>query len=193
MKNRKGFTLIELLAVIVILAILLAVAIPRVTKYISDSRRDSFITTAKEFASTVMNNITSEMYEAPIGTGDVTIVSINMVELQKGGKKSPYNGKWINDSSYVAVVNVGTDIDPKYDYYVTLTDSKRYTLPLTHQNEISSDNVVRNTAAQTKASITALCGSEDGSAMSVGNIVGLQDLRPSTGWSAIIYSANNCK
>lgn len=193
MKNKKGFTLIELLAVIVILAILLAVAIPRVTKYISDSRRDSFITTAKEFADTVTKNATSEMYQLPIGNDEVTIVSINMVELQKGGSKSAYNGRWINDSSYVAIVNVGTDINPKYDYYIAVTDSKRYTLPLVNQNKIASNQVVRNSAAKTKASITPICGSENGTYMTLNTISGLEEIRPAGGWNATVYSADNCK
>jgi len=192
MRNKKGFTLIELLAVIVILAILLAIAIPRVTKYISESRKDSFITTAKEFADTVSKNATSEMYNLP-GVGEVTIVSINMIELQKGGDKSAYNGKWINDSSYVAIVNVGTNVDPKYDYYIALTDSKRYTIPLINQNDIVSNQVVKNTVSKSVATITPLCGSEDGTYRVVGNIAGLEKLRPSNGWGAYIYSANNCK
>ena len=47
--KKKGFTLIELLAVIVILAILLAIAIPKVTQYITKSRKDSLIATEKTF------------------------------------------------------------------------------------------------------------------------------------------------
>ena len=111
MKNKKGFTLIELLAVIVILAILLAVAIPMVTKYISDSRKDSLVTTAKEFADAVEKDATGGKYELPIGTNEVTIVSLDLMSLQKGGTKSPFNAKWTIDSSYVAIINVGTDID----------------------------------------------------------------------------------
>ena len=38
LNNKKGFTLIELLAVIVILAILVMVAIPAVTKYLNSAR-----------------------------------------------------------------------------------------------------------------------------------------------------------
>ena len=70
MKNKKGFTLIELLAVIVILAILLAVAIPQVTKYITNSRKDSYVTTAKDFADAVRKDATGELYDLPIATND---------------------------------------------------------------------------------------------------------------------------
>ena len=45
MKNKKGFTLIELLAVIVILGLLMAIAIPSVTKYITESRKKTLTTT----------------------------------------------------------------------------------------------------------------------------------------------------
>ena len=45
--NKKGFTLIELLAVIIILGILMIIAIPSVTKYISDSRKSAYVDTAK--------------------------------------------------------------------------------------------------------------------------------------------------
>ena len=192
MKNRKGFTLIELLAVIVILAILLAVAIPMVTKYISDSRRDSLVTTAKEFADTVEKNATAEKYELPISSGDVTIVSFDMIQLQKGGTKSPFNARWTIDSSYVAIINVGTDIDPIYKYYVTLADSKRYTIPLTYSENVASDLVVRNDVSKSKASVTPICGDSAGKYMILNNIAGLEDLRPSGGWNVTAYSSNEC-
>ena len=190
--NKKGFTLIELLAVIVILAILLAIAIPRVTKYISDSRKDSMVTTAKEFADTVEKDATSEKYELPISNSDVTIVSLDLMQLQKGGTKSPFNAKWTIDSSYVAIINVGTDINPIYRYFVTLTDSKRYTIPLTYSESVSSSLVIRNDASKTKATITPICGDEAGKYMILDNIAGLEDYRPAGGWNVTAYSGDEC-
>ena len=47
MKDNKGFTLIELLAVIVILGVLLAIAIPSVSKYINTAKKSAFIINVK--------------------------------------------------------------------------------------------------------------------------------------------------
>ena len=184
MKNKKGFTLIELLAVIVILAILLAVAIPRVTNYISGSRRDSLVTTAREFADTVEKDATKEIYELPISNNDITIVSLNLMNLQKGGSKSPFNAKWVYSNSYVAIVNIGTDIDPIYKYYVTLSDKKKYSLPLVESEKINSKQIVRNGDL---ASITPICGSKEGEYKVMGKIKGLEELNPTGSWNATIY------
>ena len=192
MKNKKGFTLIELLAVIVILAILLAVAIPRVTQYITNSRKNSFVTTTKDFVDAIRKDATSEIYDFPIANSDVTIVSVNMVGLEKGGLKSAYNGRWIQNSSYVAIINVGTDIDPVYNYYVALSDSKRYTIPLTLDESVNTSSIIRNTNSKNRTDITPICGDTEGKYMIISNIAGLEAYRPVNGWNATVYSSDGC-
>jgi len=191
-KNKKGFTLIELLAVIVILAILLAIAIPKVSKYISNSRKDSFVLAAKELVDGVRNDATSELYDLPIGTDDVTIVSLDMIKLEKGKTKSSINGTLLSKYSYVAIINVGTDEDPDYEYYIALRDSKRYTITLMDEEHITRDSIIRNNAAGTKAPITAMCGSKTGSYKVMKKIDGLEKYQPLNGWNVTVYSSVEC-
>ena len=64
--KKNGFTLIELLAVIIILGILMIIAIPSVTRYISDSRKNSYVDSAKEIIGSARNLVNSgelEMYD----------------------------------------------------------------------------------------------------------------------------------
>ena len=56
MKNKKAFTLIELLAVIVVLALILLIAVPRVLKTISDSEKESFRLTGENLVKVVEDN-----------------------------------------------------------------------------------------------------------------------------------------
>ena len=186
--GKKGFTLIELLAVIVILAVLMAIAIPKVTQYITKSRKDSLVTTSKDFINAVRNDATSEMFDFPIGVDDVTIISLDLIKLEKGGKKSSFNGAWLPKYSYVAVINV----DPDYEYYISVRDSKRYNIALTEENELTRESIIRNNPNNTKVTIDSMCGSEDGEYKVLNNIKGLESHRPSTGWNATVYSSVSC-
>lgn len=55
--NKKGFTLIELLAVIIILGVLMIIAIPSVTQYIQNSRKEAYVKTIDSFSRAVMQEV----------------------------------------------------------------------------------------------------------------------------------------
>ncbi len=113
MKNKKGFTLIELLAVIIILGILLIIAIPSVTSYISDSRKSSYIDTAKEIiggARNLVNEGKLNMYD----TDTTYYINASCIETENA-LKSPY-GDFAK--AYVVVTYNGSG----YNYYWASVD-----------------------------------------------------------------------
>ena len=80
--NKKGFTLIELLAVIIILGILMIIAIPSVTKYINDSRKNSYIGTAKEMVAGARNMVNDGKLEM-FDTGTTYYIDINCINFNR--------------------------------------------------------------------------------------------------------------
>ena len=220
MRNKKGFTLIELLAVIVILGVLLAIAIPKVSQYISGSRKKSFIDAGQLFINSVREDITAEEFPAPINTNDVTIITLDIANLNKAKQKSSWGGKYVLNKSYVAVVNVGTSSNPKYEYYFAAQDTKGYAVPLTNEAELEPDKVVANAKNKMEVTIQSLCGSEEGTTTLYPSISGLPApvIRvksttttpkegeegtettttstlvesPTNGWNATIFSTADC-
>ena len=116
MKKKNGFTLIELLAVIIILGILMIIAIPSVTKYISDSRKNAYIDTAKEIISGA-RNIVNEGKLAMYDTNAAYYIPSSCVKTENASK-SPY-GEFIKDKTYVIVTYDGKGY--KY-YWISLDD-----------------------------------------------------------------------
>ena len=135
MKNKKGFTLIELLAVIIILGILMIIAIPAVTEYISSSRKNAYITTASRYIDGVRNKINAA--EIPVYDKEATYyIPGSCVSMEKGGK-SPY-GDW--KEYYVVVTYDGTG----YDYYWTSRDETNTGIYLTYQDLLDVDRIENN-------------------------------------------------
>ena len=157
--SKKGFTLIELLAVIVILGVLLAIAIPSVAKYINTAKKSTYVINVKEYADAAKKefNLASSEYELPISYGEASVISFGELEnaLENGGKKSPYGAKFIDVYSYVMVVNDGSAEKPHFTYYVAAVDEKGYGIGVKENN--STGMLMNNyTASITKSFVPAL-------------------------------------
>ncbi len=113
-KSNKGFTLIELLAVIIILGILMIIAIPSVTSYISDSRKNAYVDTAKEIISGARNLVNDGKLEM-FDTGTTYYIDAACIKTENGIAKSPY-GEFTK--AYIVVIYDGKG----YEYYWTSVD-----------------------------------------------------------------------
>ncbi len=115
-RNNKAFTLIELLAVIIILALLMAIAIPMVSKYIEQSRKKTHIRTAAAFVDGLTREIVSNNVPLMADSDSIYYIPFNCIPIEKGGT-SPH-GSW--EFAYVLM----TYDSGNRNYYIYSKDAK---------------------------------------------------------------------
>ena len=133
-KKKRAFTLIELLAVIIILGILMIIAIPAVTSYISDSRKNAYVDTAKEIVAGT-RNIVNEGKLGMYDTGVTYYIPYDYVQMENGKAKSPYGDF---TQAYVGVVYNGQGY--KY-YWISNDDTGQGVNSIVLADELDTDDI----------------------------------------------------
>jgi type IV pilus assembly protein PilA len=109
---KKGFTLVELLAVIVILAIILAIAVPSISSMINNAQRQAFIDNEKMIIKATKMYIGIDTNMLPINIGDTKEVTLNTLQ----------------SNNYIGIIKDPKDKAKTCNGYVliTKTDSNNY-------------------------------------------------------------------
>lgn len=120
MKNTKAFTLIELLATIIIVALLLVIAIPAVSRYIASSRANIYIKTLDSYADGAAKMVANGELSMMLDEEIIYYIPFNCINMEKA-KESPY-GAW--NFAYVLLTNR----DGKKHYYLYTKDIKNFSV-----------------------------------------------------------------
>ena len=115
--NKKGFTLIELLAVIVILGVLMTIAIPAVSRYIEDAKKQAFVINVANIIKTVKS-------KAAYDGKTKCYATARNIELEKG-KLTSYTGFiYIDEKNGNLSVSKIWIYDEKNKYFFNLNDEE---------------------------------------------------------------------
>ena len=128
MKNKKGFTLIELLAVIVVLALILLISVPKILRVIEESEKEAFRLTGEhlvkgardKYLMDSMVNVSSKIYTIEDGAFVEDTISMNGKLPDNGTIKVREDGKILlkaNNDKYCIIkdyldsrVTINTDV-----------------------------------------------------------------------------------
>lgn len=139
--KQKGFTLIELLAVVVILGVILAIAIPSVSDYITSSRKQTFINSAQSFIDAA-KAFASENggIRYPHNEGDSSYIQVSELPIDRGENESAFGAAYVPEKCYVRIVSVPRG----YDFYITLVDTKGNTLNDVKEQDLTPARITNN-------------------------------------------------
>ena len=202
-KKNKAFTLIELLAVIIILGVLMIIAIPSVTTYISNSRKNAYIDTAKNIVGGARNLVNTGKF----GMYDTSVtyyISVNRIPSENG-TRSPYGDF---TEAYIGVIYNGKS----YEYFWISNDTAREGIPVVTSidklenesiqsdvNDIDIRTTVETTGVKGRCTIMILkdgdtwngplsannCNGENGNSGSSGNTVSVPVSFATDSWATI--------
>ena len=141
MKNEKGFTLIELLAVIVIIGILMAIAIPSINLIIMDARKDIYVNSAMTFINEAEKEVINSTFEIDDPDTTYYIHIANLVDDVTNLGKSGF-ATWSDSYVVATMALVNNKVDT--NYYFNSVDLAGWKITLIGRDKLKKSDVYQD-------------------------------------------------
>ncbi|NBK97554.1 MAG: prepilin-type N-terminal cleavage/methylation domain-containing protein [Erysipelotrichia bacterium] len=139
-KNKKGFTLVEVIVVLVILAILIAIAVPSVMKYIDDANEAKYLAQARGAMIAMESEITKDYADdKAVDTGKASTDAITEIDLT--GEITEIKAFTNADGTGDYISNDKAEVSPNKikSYRVTFKNGTKVLIPVNGSAEVEKN------------------------------------------------------